>query len=255
MDQSEHFLGLVDDWEDPMPKPVVQVCDGIHVVRDDLLEAGSKARFADKLVRDTDVKEFVYGGSNKVGWGNISLAWLCRKYGKRAVSLYAARKEPSWHQKKYLEFGGEIVWVKMGMLTVTMSRARKYAAEDPTNRMNVPIGLEHELVLGSIVKVARNLDIVPEVVWTVGSSGTLTRGLQLAWSGAQFNAVQTGHKMNERESGSATVWQSGYKYEKACREQDRPPFPSAPEYDAKVWKVMMDNYDKSKVNLFWNVAA
>ena len=27
------------------------------------------------------------------------------------------------------------------------------------------------------------------------------------------------------------------------------------EYDAKVWKPMLENYDPNKVNLFWNVAG
>ena len=76
---SDYFLDLVRDWEDPNPAPVVEKYNDIYVVRDDLLEGGSKVRFADKLIKDTPVKEFVYGGSNKVGWGNISLAYLCRR--------------------------------------------------------------------------------------------------------------------------------------------------------------------------------
>ena len=95
---SDYFLDLVRDWEDPNPAPIVEKHNGIYVVRDDLLEGGSKVRFADKLIKDTPVKEFVYGGSNKVGWGNISLAYLCRKYNKTAVSFYAARKVPTKHQ-------------------------------------------------------------------------------------------------------------------------------------------------------------
>ena len=27
------------------------------------------------------------------------------------------------------------------------------------------------------------------------------------------------------------------------------------EYDAKVWKPMLENYDDTKINLFWNVAG
>ena len=68
----DDYLDLVKDWEDPNPVPVIEKYDGIHVVRDDLQEGGSKVRFADKLIRDTPVDEFCYGGSNKVGWGNIS---------------------------------------------------------------------------------------------------------------------------------------------------------------------------------------
>ena len=62
---SDYFLDLVRDWEDPNPAPVVEKHKGIYVVRDDLLEGGSKVRFADKLIKDSTVKEFVYGGE----WG------------------------------------------------------------------------------------------------------------------------------------------------------------------------------------------
>ena len=43
-------------------------------------------------------------------------------------------------------------------------------SEDPKD---VALGLEHDWVIGSIVKVSQSLPLVPEVIWTVGSSGTL----------------------------------------------------------------------------------
>ena len=251
----DDYLDLVKDWEDPNPFPVLVDYDGIVVVRDDLQEGGSKVRFADKLIRDTPVDEFCYGGSNSVGWGNISLAYLCRKYGKMAHSFYADRKEPTPHQKYYSDLGGKITWVKMGMLSVTKAHCKKYVEQSPTTRMNVPIGLEHDITLGAIIKVARNLPIIPEVVWTVGSSGTLTRGLQMAWPDSEFHCVQTGHKMDQEEAGNATVHPVSYKYNQPCKEEDLPPFPSAREYDAKVWKPMKELYNPQKVNLFWNVAG
>ena len=47
---SEELLELVKDWEDPWPDPVIQDYDGIKVVRDDLLTAGSKIRFIDYYI-------------------------------------------------------------------------------------------------------------------------------------------------------------------------------------------------------------
>ena len=74
-----------------------------------------------------------------------------------------------------MEYGGRIEWVKMGMLNVTLSKAEQYRRESPQTRRTLPLGLEHDWVLGSIVKVAQSLDVMPEVIWTVGSSGTLNR--------------------------------------------------------------------------------
>ena len=48
---SEELLELVKDWEDPWPDPVIQDYDGIKVVRDDLLTAGSKIRFIDYYIK------------------------------------------------------------------------------------------------------------------------------------------------------------------------------------------------------------
>ena len=68
----DDYLDLVKNWEDPNPFPVLVDYDGIVVVRDDLQEGGSKVRFADKLIRDTPVDEFCYGGSNSVGWKHLT---------------------------------------------------------------------------------------------------------------------------------------------------------------------------------------
>ena len=105
------------------------------------------------------------------------------------------------------------------------------------------------------MKVAQSLDVMPEVIWTVGSSGTLNRGLQLAFPEAEVHVIQTGHKLDERQQGRAKLWVSPYKFDKPVKESEAPPFPSAPEYDAKAWKVIQENMNRSKLNLFWNVAA
>jgi len=252
---AEDYLELVSDWEDPYDAPVLCKHDDVIVVRDDLLPAGSKVRFIDKLIRDTDCEEWVFGGSNKVGWGPISLAYVCQKYDKKSTCFWAERKEPTWHQQKYMEYGGRIEWVKMGMLNVTLSRAERYRRESPQTRRTLPLGLEHDWVLGSIVKVAQSLDVVPDVIWTVGSSGTINRGLQLAFPESEVHVIQTGHKMDERQIGRAILHETAYKYDKPVKQAEAPPFPSAPEYDAKAWKVIQENMDRNKLNLFWNVAA
>ena len=252
---AKDYLRLVEDWQDPYDKPVVENIEGIDVVRDDLLPAGSKQRFIDKLIKDTDCEEWVFGGSNKVGWGPISLAYVCKKYNKKVTCFWAKRKEPTWHQKKYIEFGGRIEWVNMGMLSVTLSRAEKYRKEKPEIRRTLPLGLEHDLVLASIIKVAQSLNVKPDCIWTVGSSGTLNRGLQIAFPNAECHLIQTGHKLTDRQIGRAKLYISKYKFDQAVKENEAPPFPSAPEYDAKAWKFIKEHADNNKKNLFWNVAS
>ncbi len=240
------------NWTDPFPRPVIERVGRFIVVRDDLLEYGSKIRFLDYLVSTAPEDEFVYGGSNKVGWGAISLAYLCKRYGKKAVCFMAKRNELTWHQKQFAGLGGKIIPIENGMLTVTEKRARDYAAKRPAKRRLMRIGFDDPTVLASIVKVARNISITPNEIWTVASSGTLSRGLQLAFPDAKVFAVEVGHKLTKQNVGRAKVFASPYKYDQPVTHDDQPPYPAEKYYDAKLWSFVQKR--GSDGALIWNVA-
>lgn len=248
---AEDYLEAIEGWEDPYEKPVIERHNDFYVVRDDLLDYGSKIRFIDYLVKN-DGDEWVFGGANKVGWGPISLTYVCNRYGKKATFFMAKRKVPTWHQQKVLDMGATIHWIANGMLNNTKAKARYYYEEDPVNRRVLPLGLEHPTVLGSIIKIARSLNVKPSEIWTVASSGTLSRGLQMAFPDVPVFAVEIGHKMSEYERGRATVIKCLYKYDREVKEEELPPYPSEKFYDAKVWKYVKE---QGKPNaLIWNVA-
>jgi hypothetical protein len=249
---AEDFLYSVQDWQDPNPFPVITVEDGIFVVRDDLLGGGSKMRFIDNMIKTWPYKEFVYGSSPATGYAQISFAKVAAKYGKKAVIFMAQRDMNNLHpyQQEAINSGADMRWVPNGMLSVTEKRAKDYVKEDTTNRVLIPIGGDHVDVLACIIKVARyNIGMVPDEVWTVGSSGTLTRGLQLAWPNTKFNVVTVGHKGNY---GRAKVYNCDIPFNKPAKML--PPFPSAPTYDAKAWEFIMKHRGTGTV-LFWNVGA
>jgi len=253
---AEELLELIQEWEDPNPKPVIEKHGKVFVVRDDLLDAGTKIRAIDFLISsEKEIQEWVFGSSPAHGYGQISLAHVCRKYGKKAVLFMAERSPEKYHayQKKGMAEGADYHWVPNGMLVVTQKRARDYVSDSPKTRRLLPLGLEHPTVHASIIKVARSLDITPKEVWTVGSSGTLNRALQKAWVGAKFHVVQVGHGMKKEEIGTAKHWKSPYKFDKPVKENERPPFPSASEYDAKAWSFIMKHGKRDC--LFWNVGA
>jgi hypothetical protein len=245
------MLELLNDWSDPNPKPIIEMHNNFYVVRDDLLEYGSKSRFIDYLIK-SEGNEWVFGGANKVGWGPISLTHVCNLYNKKATFFMAKRKEPTWHQQKVLDMGGTIHWVDNGMLNVTKAKARKYYEEDTVNRRVLPLGLEHPSVLASIVKVAKSLEVTPTEIWTVASSGTLSRGLQLAFPELPVYAVEIGHKMSEYERGRAITMRSPYKYDQPIKEEEAPPYPSEKYYDAKIWPFVIEHAKPGA--LIWNVA-
>lgn len=248
----EDYLNMIEDWEDPNPRPVITVEEGVYVVRDDILGGGSKMRFIDHMIQTWPYKEFVYGSSPATGYAQISFAKVAARYEKKAVIFMAQRDMNKLHpyQQEAISSGADMRWVPNGMLSVTEKRARDYVKEDPINRVLIPIGADHINVLACIVKVARyNIGMIPDEVWSVGSSGTLTRGLQLAWPDAQFNVVSVGHKGNY---GRAKVYECDVPFNKSAK--ILPPFPSAPTYDAKAWEFVM-KYRKNKTVLFWNVGA
>jgi hypothetical protein len=242
------------------PKLVIEEHEGFHVVRDDLLEGGSKRRFVDRLIREEISKgaeEFVYGGCPANGYAQLSLTLQAKHYGKKAIFFMAKRSLDNLHpyQKQALEYGADIRWVPNGMLSVTKKRARDYFYEDPIKRRILPLGLEDQRVFEDIRDIASTIEkdynIEVSEVWSVGSSGTLTRGLQMAFPDKEVNVVSVGHKMKQKEIGRANLYMSDYKFTQEVKEEDRPPFPSVPTYDAKAWPVMK-KYAK-KGSLFWNV--
>lgn len=254
----------IDSWSDPNPDPIVEKVGKFYVVRDDLLDVGSKARSLDFLIGHhptyAHVREWVFGSCPFCGYAQISLPVVCRKYDKIATLFMAARKPENFHeyQKRAINLGAIINWVPNGMLAVTEKRARDYAAEKPYREV-LPIGLEHPIVIQSIAKVARNMDIYPDEFWVAGSSGTMNRGLQQGWPKAKAHVVQVGHKMSQRQVGNAMMFSSPYKFDKPVKPEDAPPFPSASNYDAKVWSIMRDHYAgqdiSNKTILFWNIGA
>ena len=250
---AEDYLSLIGDWEDPLDPPVIEEHEGFLVVRDDLIGGGSKMRFADYLISSSpEIEEWVYGSSPATGYAQISLAHLCGRYNKKAVIFMADRAEEKRHpyQLQAIEAGADMRWVPNGMLSVTEKRARDYVSDSPTSRRLLPIGFDDPSVIASIVRVAQSMDVSPKEVWTVGSSGTLTRGLQLAWPDAEFHCVMVGHK---GDYGRAKTYRCDLKFDKSVKEKDAPPFPSAATYDAKVWEFMRKY--ASRGALFWNVGA
>lgn len=261
----ENYLSFIPNWSDPFPTPIIELHNGIHVVRDDLLGAGAKIRGADYLIGHSPeykhIQEWVYGSSPATGYAQISLPFLCNRYGKKAILFMAARDLNKLHpyQKRGLELGAQYYWIQNGMLAVTQKRARDYVAESPETRALLPIGIEHPTVFAAFMKVALSLPIKPKHVWTVGSSGTLSRSLQLAWPDAEVHFVSSGgHKASTREIGRAIFHPCKYRWNQAVKKDELPPFPSAPEYDAKVWVPMLEYYkthEKVEPILFWNVGA
>lgn len=249
-------LELLKDWTDPYPPLQLTEHDGFTVVREDALRFGSKARFVDALVSlHPEIDEWVFGSCPAQGWAQVSLTEVCNRHGKKAHYFMAQRSEQNYtaEQKTGLMLGGDYHWVPNGMLPVTQARAREFVEQSPTTRMVLPIGLEHPFVFAAIIKTTSALKTQPSELWSVASSGSLSRGLQMAFPKATVHAVSVGHKMSDRETGRAKLWRSPLKFEHNIPDGDRPPYPSVSNYDAKVWPFVRDHATEGA--WVWNVAA
>ena len=213
------------------PKLVIEEHEGFYVVRDDLLEGGSKRRFVDRLIREEIKKgaeEFVYGGCPANGYAQLSLTLQAKVYDKKAIFFMAKRSLDNLHpyQKQALEYGADIRWVPNGMLQVTKARAREYYDMDPFRRRLLPLGLEDYRVFEDIKNLAKTIEtdynISVSEIWSVGSSGTLTRGLQMAFPNKDVHVVSVGHKMKQKEIGRAILHLSDlstlYCHNKKCKD-------------------------------------
>ena len=107
------------------------------------------------------------------------------------------------------------------------------------------------LIIEAMTTTALSLEVTPTEVWTVMSSGVLSRGLQKAWPNAKVYGIQIGHNTTDKEMGRAECYRSKYKFQQECKEPERPPFPSSLTYDCKAWSFIKQHAYKDA--LFWNV--
>ena len=231
-----------------LPIPIVEEFDGIRVVRDDLLDGGTKRRaFTMYVASRPDVKEFVYA-SPRQGYAQLSLAYACHDLGRKCT-VTVPKGEKTWLTIEAEKLGCNIIQVPMGYLSNIQHKARVYCEE--TESHLIPFGGDHPIIIEAMTRAALSLDIQPKEVWTVMSSGVLSRGLQNAWPDAKVYGVQIGHNTTEEEMGRAETFRSKYTFQQECKKDERPPFPSSLTYDSKAWTFIKEKATEGA--LFWNV--
>lgn len=247
MDILDYKLDEID-YEVDLPKPVVKEHGGFWVVRDDLLDGGTKRRaFTTYVKNKPDVEEFVYA-SPRQGYAQLSLAYACKDMGRKCTVTVPQGKR-YWLTDEAEELGCNIIEVPMGFLTNIQAKAKKYALDNEAHL--IPFGGDHPIIIEAMTQTALSLGVNPTEIWTVMSSGVLSRGLQGAFPKAKVYGVRIGHNTTDRERGRAETFKSKYKFHQECKELERPPFPSSLTYDSKAWSFIKENANKN--SLFWNV--
>jgi hypothetical protein len=228
-----------------LPPPRVDHVGRMFVVRDDLLPGGTKRRFLTPLMQRWPEQEFVFGGP-AYGYAQLALAWSARDVGKRATFFIAARSKPHPLSAQAAAVGCRFRPCRPGYLTVVQARAKTYAAE--TGARFLPLGFDLPEVLAEAAAQMAAVSMDPPEVWCAAGSGLLSRALQQAFPNAVHHAVRIGMPPH---CGRARMWVAPERFDAPATRP--PPFPSTPNYDAKVWQFAERHALPGA--LIWNVAA
>lgn len=237
-----------------MSLPILESHNGLIVVRDDLLDGGSKTRFLPFLI-PKDAKELVFGGPF-CGGAPWALSVIGRDRGIKVSLFYAKRKELHWRQKAALLNGSQIFQVPAGRMNVVQARARAYCAN--TGAYFFPLGFDlpeaEEPFIRAMKLVAGQIAPPPEV-WCATGSGMLARCLAKAFPAATIKAVAVGLASRWKKQSfpaNVQVMPCDYRFEQRIKNVASP-FPCCAYYDLKAWDLASQFARPG--SLFWNVAA
>lgn len=232
---------------------VIELHQGYHVVRDDLIPGGSKLRFL-PFILDPKAKDVVYA-SPFCGGAQVALSEIGKRTGQQIHIFCAKRKTPHRYQEIVKVNGGKIHWVDVGYYNVVFARAREYA--DKRGAQFLGAGFDHVEAQEPFVEFMRTVRKQigdPPEVWCACASGMLTRCLGLAFPNSQVIGVSVGLASRHDKqvfSGNVTLVDSNYsQLAKECK--FRAPFPASANYEAKAWEAMVKDEPKAG-SLFWDV--
>jgi len=220
------------------------------IVREDLLEGGSKTRFLPAIIGDA--AEVVFGGPF-CGGAPLALSVIGREEGRKVTLFYAKRAELHRRQITARANGAELRFVAPGYMTVVQKRARDYAAG--AGALFLPLGFDVPAAEAPFVEAMRRLrkrkgDF--DEIWAAMGSGMLARCLAKAFPDTPVHAVAVGlASRHEAQSmpPNVVMHEAPYRFEQECKFPT--PFPCCPNYDRKAWEMCQAKSTGSV--LFWSV--
>jgi hypothetical protein len=243
-----YYLEMTKDYKPDFEFKLKQA-EGFNIIDDGEFQYGSKAKMGDFMISQVKEDALVYVAP-RTGYAPYSLTYLAKKYNKKLILFMPASKEASEHQLRVIEDGATPIFLKTPAMPTINGWAKDFAKK--IGAKYLPFGLKHEQVVAGGVKIFHEAfkdKIIPNM-WTVFSTGVLSRTLQIALPNTNFNAVAVARNVQPGELGRAKF----YTYHKEfLKEADiATPFDCIKTYDAKGWDYMK-RYGHLK-DWFWNVA-
>ena len=244
-----YYLNMTKDYKHDFTFKVKQY-DGFNVVDDGEFQFGTKAKMGDFMISQVKEDAMVYVAP-RTGYAPYSLCHLAKKYNKKLYLVMPASKEASEHQLTAIENGGIPLFVKIPAMPTANIWAKQFA--ERIGAKYLPFGLKHEMVVAGGVRIFHDnfKDTDIETMWTVFSTGVLSRTLQIALPNTKFNAVAVARNVQDGELGRAKFYTHDRPFLKASRIQT--PFDSIQTYDAKGWELLKSHGQQG--DWFWNVAG
>jgi len=244
-----YYLNMTKDYKHDFTFKVKQY-DGFNVVDDGEFQFGTKAKMGDFMISQVKEDAMVYVAP-RTGYAPYSLCHLAKKYNKKLYLVMPASKEASEHQLTAIENGGIPLFVKIPAMPTANIWAKQFA--ERIGAKYLPFGLKHEMVVAGGVRIFHDnfKDTDIETMWSVFSTGVLSRTLQIALPNTKFNAVAVARNVQDGELGRAKFYTHDRPFLKASRVQT--PFDSIQTYDAKGWELLKSHGQQG--DWFWNVAG
>jgi hypothetical protein len=249
------YLKLTKDFKSLLPDVVIKEHEGVSVVREDLvLKGGSKSRAGEFLVSQTKKNTLVYVVP-RVGHAGVAIMELAKLYNKDVIFFMPACKEISDHQAHIINMGPkDVVFERIAAMPNLNILAMKYAKQNGYEFL--PFGLNHPYTIAGFVRICENIlknYDEPEELWTVVSTGVLTRGLQIGFTSTKMKGICVARNMKKGELGRTEIISEPLPFLKDEKKSNLPEFNTVPCYDGKGWKYVPKNTGKNI--WFWNVAG
>ena len=249
----QYYLDLTKDFKSSFDQFHVKEVNGFMIIDEsESNKVGAKARFGEFLISTCKQDEIVYVQPRN-GFAGISLSYLCKIYGKKLTLIMPSSKKSSNHQRLCIEYGAKPLFLRIAAMPNANSMARKYAAKK--GALFIPLGLNHEYVIANAVRCIYDYfkdKPKPNTMWSVISTGVLTRAMQIALPDTKFHAIAVARNIQNGELGKAKF----YSYHKRfTAKSDLIPteFNSEETYDSKGYDYLCKYGDKG--DWFFNVAG
>ena len=245
----EYYLDLTKDYSHDFTFTVKDI-EGFKVIDDGEFLYGTKSKMADFFISQIKEDAMVYVAP-RTGYAPFSLCYLAKKYNKKLYLIMPASKEASEHQRTAIEYGGIPIFLRIPAMPTANIWAKQFA--EKIGAKYLPFGLKHEMVVAGGVRVFydnfKDMDI--KTMWSVMSTGVLSRSLQIALPNTEFHAVAVARNIQDGELGRAKFYTHSKPFLKEAK--IIPPFDCIRTYDAKGWELLKEHGKPG--DWFWNVAA